>query len=585
MESLPGPIYALSASIAVAVGHTSALWWLARKAKARNASLPGDWFRVRATLLHRVAWLTFGTWLFHAGVAAVILAWSHFDGAIAIFAPVAWILSVHLIQRYTEHAVERSLGAVETTFLEEMGAGTRTFVIGLAGYVIYFSIYQATLFGAGIAGDGFGLSMAGRALLLWTSVPLGIFLGVLIVFWLSPLFVRLMFPSSRVVEPAILKKVGEVFARAKVPVPEVWILELEKYRSHNALVAGVGNFGPKWARRSLFITRSLIQELPDPELTAVLAHEAAHLKLKHIPKRLGWSVAAVLIGLVPYLTIVSLAVLTLPRTALIPVLALAFLVFLGVQIFAIRWQVRRQELEADACAVRELGAGREAMGAALIRITKKSGGLENKKDPRSYLNPASAHPTTTARIEALQSGLQSRFSGRAGWAMAGATAVLIAFSVPLGMELKKRNSVRLAAESGEMEKLRSLLAEKADINGRDFLAFGKTPLFAAAEEGDLEIVRFLLDQGALPDHSVALGFTPLMAASANGYLEIAQLLVERGANPERVNHTGERALDIALRYEQERLSEWFSARDVARTPASERASAARTKDQKEPEEI
>jgi hypothetical protein len=57
-------------------------------------------------------------------------------------------------------------------------------------------------------------------------------------------------------------------------------------------------------------------------------------------------------------------------------------------------------------------------------------------------------------------------------------------------------------------------------------------LFNAAQRGNLEKIRVLLDQGA--DINVRLGvdqWTPLMTASREGKLEAVELLLEEGADP------------------------------------------------------
>ena len=59
---------------------------------------------------------------------------------------------------------------------------------------------------------------------------------------------------------------------------------------------------------------------------------------------------------------------------------------------------------------------------------------------------------------------------------------------------------------------------------------GKSPLFLAAQEGHLEIVRFLLEIGANKDQAEKDGTTPLHVAAGGGHLDIVRFLVEAGAN-------------------------------------------------------
>jgi hypothetical protein len=59
---------------------------------------------------------------------------------------------------------------------------------------------------------------------------------------------------------------------------------------------------------------------------------------------------------------------------------------------------------------------------------------------------------------------------------------------------------------------------------------GATPLFMAAQEGYVEIVRVLLEHGALVDTAPTDNSSPLVMAVGEGYPEVVQLLLEHGAD-------------------------------------------------------
>lgn len=59
---------------------------------------------------------------------------------------------------------------------------------------------------------------------------------------------------------------------------------------------------------------------------------------------------------------------------------------------------------------------------------------------------------------------------------------------------------------------------------------GKTPLHTAAEVGNVDGIRQLLDCGANIEARDNAGRTPLILATINGHFAAIQLLVERGAN-------------------------------------------------------
>ena len=77
---------------------------------------------------------------------------------------------------------------------------------------------------------------------------------------------------------------------------------------------------------------------------------------------------------------------------------------------------------------------------------------------------------------------------------------------------------------------------------------GFTPLMFAAQQGDIESARILLEAGAKADELMPkTGLTPLLVASASGFEDVTTLLLERGANPEMVDSRGNTALHLAVR--------------------------------------
>ena len=73
-----------------------------------------------------------------------------------------------------------------------------------------------------------------------------------------------------------------------------------------------------------------------------------------------------------------------------------------------------------------------------------------------------------------------------------------------------------------------LLRQNAKVNTIN--EKGNTPLHAACEKGNLEIVKILLEHGAEKDAENVDGFTPLLRACTNGHLFVIKELASRGAN-------------------------------------------------------
>lgn len=103
-----------------------------------------------------------------------------------------------------------------------------------------------------------------------------------------------------------------------------------------------------------------------------------------------------------------------------------------------------------------------------------------------------------------------------------------------------------AAHRGDTARLRALLAEGADLEGRD--AGGNTALHWAALHGDAGLVTELLERGAQADAINKVGGAPLLYAAGN--LDSVRALVKRGAEVNRISQFGTTPLMAAARYPQ-----------------------------------
>ena len=73
--------------------------------------------------------------------------------------------------------------------------------------------------------------------------------------------------------------------------------------------------------------------------------------------------------------------------------------------------------------------------------------------------------------------------------------------------------------------------------------------YAPAEQGYLEIVKWLKEQGADINAKTADGYTPMHSAASEGNLEVVKWLKEQGANINAKSSKGE----TPLKYATERL--------------------------------
>lgn len=89
-------------------------------------------------------------------------------------------------------------------------------------------------------------------------------------------------------------------------------------------------------------------------------------------------------------------------------------------------------------------------------------------------------------------------------------------------------SLMEAANGGDVEKIKQILAQGADVNFKD--SDGWTPLIIASNAGHFDLVRLLLDTGARIDLKNNFGATAVIRAASQNRLEVLKYLVNKGGN-------------------------------------------------------
>jgi ankyrin repeat protein len=95
-----------------------------------------------------------------------------------------------------------------------------------------------------------------------------------------------------------------------------------------------------------------------------------------------------------------------------------------------------------------------------------------------------------------------------------------------------------------------LIENGANINVRDTI--DQTPLIIAAFNGCTDIVRMLLNAGANIEHKNDQGENALINAAQEGNIDTVKLLLDAGADINQANADGETALDLAIRLKQKK---------------------------------
>ncbi len=142
--------------------------------------------------------------------------------------------------------------------------------------------------------------------------------------------------------------------------------------------------------------------------------------------------------------------------------------------------------------------------------------------------------------------------------------------------------LHFASRHAGLEMVRLLVENGALINVRDHS--GRTPLYCAVQTGHADVVRYLLDHGAIPGaQDNELGRSDLHVAASTGRQEIADALLSRGADPDQPDRQGLTPLDQAFSHKFKKLAYDLIARGADDTRLPEQLTEFRSK-QTEPTE-
>lgn len=161
-------------------------------------------------------------------------------------------------------------------------------------------------------------------------------------------------------------------------------------------------------------------------------------------------------------------------------------------------------------------------GSYTIKI--EAGGFEAKQIENVHLGEAS-DVRRDARLEVQQVAATVEVKDPAGaesWVTVG---LLVSNEVEI-----ERNALVAAALEEDLDLVKELIMNGAKVNVRDKSLEGMTPLHAAVETGNMEMMQFLLAYGAKPNIRDLSKRTPLMMLDEDAEAEMVRILLSYGAN-------------------------------------------------------
>lgn len=243
------------------------------------------------------------------------------------------------------------------------------------------------------------MASTGKAWWLWTwgfIVALQALMMILYPMFIAPLFnkfIPLAQGSLRAGIEALARKI-------KFTLADIFTIDGSKRSGHsNAYFAGLGRF------RRIVLFDTLINQLSENELLAVLAHEMGHNAKRHIAKMLVLSSGLSLVGLYVlsmlkewpdfYLTF---SVTEMSNHAALVIFFLTSDVFVFFLTPLMNALSRKHEYEADRFSV-EVTEEPEAMKQALLKLSKEN--LSNLNPHPWYSVYHYSHPTVRERLDAI----------------------------------------------------------------------------------------------------------------------------------------------------------------------------------------
>lgn len=184
----------------------------------------------------------------------------------------------------------------------------------------------------------------------------GLLLGIMLFLAKFPLALRLGQRATPVTDVTILSSFSGLAAKMGVPHVDLYSIDWRRFKVANAFQAGPRKY-------SVFVSNYLLDNMTSEELSAVMAHELAHARKRHVLKVTALVLCTGMIGS-DFFVIGA----TLNQTFFLPLIPIAagFVVMFVSFRLILRLQ-RKFELEADEVAVRILEDG-EPMVSALRKL-------------------------------------------------------------------------------------------------------------------------------------------------------------------------------------------------------------------------
>ncbi len=242
----------------------------------------------------------------------------------------------------------------------------------------------------------------GSPVLWWLWVWLFLLLFGVFMMYISPYIIEpLFFKFEPIKKEGLEEKIRTLAERAGIKVSKIFQVDASRRSRHsNAYFTGIGQV------KRIVLFDTLIEQMTEEEILAVLAHEMGHWKKRHVIKRLIQTETIAFCSLVAAFYLLAWeqlpALFNLTNASFyVRVIIVGFLGFLVMfpltPLFS--YLSRRDEQEADRFAA-ELTGNPKAMASALVQLSKEN--LSNLHPHPLYAKFYYSHPPVVERIRKLR---------------------------------------------------------------------------------------------------------------------------------------------------------------------------------------
>ena len=233
-------------------------------------------------------------------------------------------------------------------------------------------------------------------------ILIGLILPVIISAYIfAPLLMQFLWKTEPLAADSVLKeKLDRLTRQSGIKYREVVVWQTGSLLIANAAVAGT----LPWNRR-IFLTDALLEYFTDEEIETVVAHELGHIRYRHIPTYMLFSLFYLLNYPFFYVLVEEplLTYLAESQSLLSVVSTLCSLAFLIVYFIVIfRYLSRRCEHQADLYAVR-LTQKPEAFKDALVKLAVLN---SVPKSIRRFFEIFNTHPSIYRRVEFINQWIE-----------------------------------------------------------------------------------------------------------------------------------------------------------------------------------